>query len=348
MARERVVSATAAQAQPEEEARIADLRPKRLEEYIGQRKVIELLKISLAAAKKRKEPLDHVLFHGPPGLGKTTLAHVIAAEMGRNIRVTSGPAITKQSDLMADLTNLEEGDILFIDEIHRLSAVVQEFIYPAMEDFKVDFTVGEGQYARTINLPLKRFTLIGATTRAGLLSAPMRARFGIPFHLEFYEPDELQVILTRSARLLGVGADPDALMEIARRSRGTPRVANRLLYRVRDYAQVKGDGRITVAMAKAALELWGVDPLGLDELDRTVLKTIVEHYDGGPVGVEAIAATLNEEVDTLVDLVEPYLLKIGFLGRSKRGRVTLSRGFEHLGIKAPRVPRLDDGQNSLF
>lgn len=345
MARERVVAA-AAQA-PEEESRFADLRPKRLDEYIGQSKIVELLKVSLAAAKKRGEPLDHVLFHGPPGLGKTTLAHVIAAEMGRNIRVTSGPAIARPSDLMADLTNLEEGDILFIDEIHRLSAVVQEFVYPAMEDYKVDFTVGEGRYARTINLPLKRFTLIGATTRAGLLSAPMRGRFGITLHLEFYEPEDLKVILARSARLLGVEADPAALMEIARRSRGTPRVANRLLYRVRDYAQVKGDGRVTPQAAAAALTLWGVDPQGLDDLDRTVLKTIVDYYDGGPVGVEAIAATLNEEVDTLVDLVEPFLLKLGFLGRSRRGRIALSNAYEHLGLKPRKVDPADE-QARLF
>jgi Holliday junction DNA helicase RuvB len=343
MARDRIVSAAPT---PEDERRFVDLRPRRLEDYIGQKKVVELLRISIAAAKKRKEPLEHILFHGPPGLGKTTLGHVIAGEMGRNIRVTSGPAVSRPADLMADLTNLEEGDILFIDEIHRLSAVVQEFIYPAMEDFKVDFTVGEGQYARTINLPLKRFTLIGATTRAGMLSAPMRARFGITHHLEFYEPPDLAAILTRSGKILGVESDAPALAEIARRARGTPRVANRLLLRVRDYAQVKADGRVAPATAAAALALWGVDEMGLDDLDRTVVKTIIDYYEGGPVGIEAVAATLNEEIDTLVDLVEPFLLKLGFLGRTRRGRVTLAAAYKHLGLPA-KAPALDE-QSKLF
>jgi len=345
MPRDRIVASTAV---PEEERRLTDLRPKRLDEYIGQRRTIELLRISIAAARGRGEPLEHILFHGPPGLGKTTLAFVIAAEMGRNIRVTSGPAIARPADLMSDLTNLEEGDLLFIDEIHRLSAVVQEFIYPAMEDFKVDFTVGEGQFARTINLPLKRFTLIGATTRAGLLSAPMRGRFGITHHLDFYEPADLQTILTRSAGILGIPAEPDALMEIARRARGTPRVANRLLCRVRDYAQVKAQGKISTAVAKAALELWGVDPLGLDDLDRMVLRMIIEHYDGGPVGIEAIAATLNEETDTLVDVVEPFLLKTGFLGRTKRGRVALAAAWKHLGMAVKKNVSSLEEQAKLF
>jgi Holliday junction DNA helicase RuvB len=341
MARDRIVSAAPT---PEDERKFADLRPRRLDDYIGQKKVAELLRISIAAAQKRKEPLEHVLFHGPPGLGKTTLGHVIAGEMGRNIRVTSGPAVTRPADLMSDLTNLEEGDILFIDEIHRLSAPVQEFIYPAMEDFKVDFTVGEGQYARTINLPLKRFTLIGATTRAGMLSAPLRARFGITHHLEFYRPEELHTILTRSARILAIAAEPAALLEIARRARGTPRVANRLLLRVRDFAQVKADGRVTPEIASAALAMWGVDDSGLDELDRTVLKTIIDQYEGGPVGIEAVAATLNEEVDTLVDLVEPFLLQSGLLGRTRRGRVAPAAAYKHLGLTVKSPPAEDQAR----
>lgn len=340
MARERIVSAT--EQSPAEERQFADLRPRALAEYVGQRRTVELLRISLGAARSRGEPIDHILFHGPPGLGKTTLAQLIAAEMGRNIRMTSGPAIARPADLMADLTNLGEGDILFIDEIHRLSAVVQEFIYPAMEDYKIDFTVGEGQFARTINLPLKRFTLVGATTRAGLLSAPMRARFGITHHLEFYEPEDLRTILARSAGILSTTSEPDALMEIARRSRGTPRVANRLLHRVRDYAQVRMAGVITTAAARAALDLWAVDARGLDDLDRKVLRTIIDIYDGGPVGVEAIAATLSEEVDTLEDVVEPFLLKIGFLGRTKRGRVALPAAYAHFGL-APKPAAVDIG-----
>jgi len=308
------------------------LRPSRIDEFVGQKALKENLQIALAAARKRKEPLEHMLFSGPPGLGKTTLAHIIAHEMGAKIQATSGPAIERAGDLIGILTNLEDGDILFIDEIHRLSKVVEEFVYPAMEDFKIDFIVDKGPYAKTIKFTLKRFTLIGATTRQGLLSSPLRDRFGFSFHLDFYGPDELTQIIERSAGILSIPIEHEAAVELARRSRMTPRIANRLLRRVRDYAQVKGTGQITAELVGKALEGHGIDRVGLDPLDRKTLSTIIEVYDGGPVGIESLAATLNEEVDTIVDVVEPFLLKNGFLKRTARGREATAQAFEHLGL----------------
>jgi Holliday junction DNA helicase RuvB len=308
------------------------LRPQYLDECIGQTNIKEKLSIAIQAAKQRGEPLEHILFYGPPGLGKTTLAHVIANEMNAAVRVTSGPALNKQGDVMGLLTNVSEGDVMFIDEIHRLSTPVEEFIYPAMEDFKVDFTVDSGMHAKTINFPLKRFTLVGATTRAGLLSAPLRGRFGIMLHLEFYSQTELEEILVRSAKLLELECNDSSLGLIASRSRGTPRVANRLLKRVRDYAQVKGEGKLTTEIVEKSLEMEQIDKLGLDELDRSFLRALINVYDGGPAGIEAIAATLGEERDTLEDVVEPYLLQIGFVRRTKRGREVTQSACEHLGI----------------
>lgn len=309
------------------------LRPKLLSEYIGQKSIVEKLSISIQAAKARGEPHEHVLFYGPPGLGKTTLANVIANEMEAKLIGTSGPALERTGDLMGLLTNLEDGDALFIDEIHRLPRIIEEFIYPAMEDFQVDFLVDKGAFAKTIKVQIKRFTLIGATTRAGFLTAPFRERFGIYHYLDFYPPDEIAMIIERSARILGVDIDGPGTEQVARRSRGTPRVANRLLRRVRDYAEVKCDGRITEQVAVEALELEGVDSRGLDELDRKFLRTIVEHYGGGPVGITALSASLNEEVGTLEDMVEPYLLKLGFLKRTRQGRVAAKSAFAHLGYK---------------
>lgn len=323
------------------------LRPRRLDECIGQENVRQKLAIAIQAARKRQEPLEHILFYGPPGLGKTTLAHVIANEMAAAIRVTSGPALTKQGDVMGLLSNIGTGDILFIDEIHRLSTPVEEFLYPAMEDFKVDFTVDSGLHAKTINFPLKRFTLIGATTRAGLLSAPLRGRFGILHHLEFYSPSELTQILRRSAALLNLKADDGTLEQIARRSRGTPRIANRLLKRVRDYAQVKGAGKLTTAVVSDALRMEQIDDLGLDELDRAFLRALADVYGGGPAGIEALAATLGEERDTLEDVVEPYLLQIGFVRRTKRGREITPEACRHLGLKF-HAPKGSSAQKELF
>ena len=311
----------------------ASLRPTTFAECIGQENVKEKLSIAIEAAQKRGEPLDHILFYGPPGLGKTTLAHVIANEMGAKIKTTSGPALVKQGDVMGLLSNVNTGDILFIDEIHRLSTPVEEFIYPAMEEFRVDFTVDSGLHAKTINFPLKRFTLIGATTRAGLLSAPLRGRFGMLYHLEFYSSDELAKILVRSAKLLNLACQDGTLELIASRSRGTPRVANRLLKRVRDYAQVKGKGKLTDDIVGSALKMEQIDELGLDELDRSFLRAIANVYNGGPAGIEALAATLGEEKDTLEDVVEPYLLQIGFVRRTKRGREITDSACKHLGIK---------------
>jgi holliday junction DNA helicase RuvB len=345
MPRERIVSPESQN--PEEEGFSLSLRPKRLPEVIGQRELRDKLLIAIQAAKGRGEPLEHILFHGPPGLGKTTMAHVVAAEMGAGIKTTSGPALTRPADLVGILTNLQKGDVLFIDEIHRLGPVVEEFIYPAMEEFRIDITVDRGSFARTINVPLQPFTMIGATTRAGFLSAPLRERFGLFHHFEFYPEEDLREIALRSARLLGVETELEAVKEVARRSRGTPRVCIRLMRRVRDFAQVKGDGRLTKQAADEALKMEAVDTRGLDELDRKFLRTIIDVYGGGPAGIEAIAATLNEEIDTLVDMVEPYLLKIGFVGRTRQGRVVTAPAYEHLGLKAPAkksMPAASEGE----
>jgi holliday junction DNA helicase RuvB len=321
----------------EDELYGASLRPRSFGEYVGQEQVVENLRISIDAAKRRGEPLEHVLFYGPPGLGKTTLAGLIARELGANFRPTSGPTLEKPKDLVGILTSLEKGDVFFVDEIHRLSRVVEEFLYPAMEDFQIDFVVDRGAYAKTLKLPLQRFTLVGATTRAGMLTAPLRERFGIVHHLDYYGVDEIERILHRSANVLSVPIGSDAAQTIAARSRGTPRVANRLLRRVRDFAEVRGDGRVTRAIAEEALQREGVDRLGLDRLDRAFLRTIVEQYRGGPAGIAAIAATLTEDAETLEDVVEPYLLKEGFVTRSASGRRATAAAYEHLGV-APRIP----------
>ncbi len=308
------------------------LRPKAFDEYIGQEKVKEMLKVYIEAAKGRGDSLDHTLLYGPPGLGKTTLSGIIASEMGVNFRVTSGPAIEKQGDLAAILTNLAPGDVLFIDEIHRLSRSIEEILYPAMEDFVLDIIIGKGPAARSIRVPLPRFTLVGATTRAGQLSTPLRDRFGVLLRLELYSPEELSTIVRRSASLLEVGITEEGSYEIASRSRGTPRIANRLLKRVRDYAQVKGNGEITLEIAKSALSALEIDELGLDNIDRKMLETIIKFYDGGPVGLETLAATIGEEAITIEDVYEPYLMQIGFLSRTPRGRCVTRLAYEHLGI----------------
>jgi len=346
MTADRIITSSATR---EDDAIEASIRPKRLDEYLGQKPVREQLDIYIRAAKGRGEALDHVLIFGPPGLGKTTLSHVIANELGVNLRVTSGPVIEKAGDLAALLTNLQPHDVLFVDEIHRLSPVVEEVLYPAMEDFQIDIMIGEGPAARSIKLDLPPFTLIGATTRAGLLTAPLRDRFGIVQRLEFYSPEELTRIVQRSARILGMDCVPEGAVEIARRARGTPRIANRLLRRVRDYAQVKADGHIDVDVARAAMQMLKVDPEGFDELDRRMLRTIIDSFDGGPVGVESLAAALSEERGTLEDVIEPYLIQQGFLIRTARGRMATRKAYLHLGLTPKgRVPDANDAPGELF
>ena len=313
----------------------ASLRPQTLDQYIGQSKAKANLEVFIQAAKMRGEPLDHVLLHGPPGLGKTTLSGIIANEMGVQIRITSGPAIEKPGDLAALLTNLQENDILFVDEIHRLNRSVEEILYPAMEDYAIDIMIGKGPSANSIRLDLPKFTLIGATTRAGQLSAPLRDRFGVTLRLELYTPEELSEIVTRSAGILNVPIEPDGALEIARRSRGTPRIANRMLRRVRDFAQVTAGGVITQRVADRALQALEIDALGLDQIDRRMLLSIIENYNGGPVGLDTLAATINEESVTLEDVYEPYLMQLGFLTRTPRGRCVTYKAFEHLGLTPP-------------
>ena len=332
MTETRVISPTASL---DDEALDASIRPKKLSEYLGQRTVREQLGIYIEAARRRGEALDHVLIFGPPGLGKTTLSHVIANELGVSLRATSGPVIERAGDLAALLTNLQPRDVLFVDEIHRLSPVVEEILYPAMEDNQLDIMIGEGPAARSIKLDLQPFTLVGATTRAGLLTSPLRDRFGIVQRLEFYDQGELQRIVTRSATILGVPTDTGGAARIAQRSRGTPRIANRLLRRVRDYAEVKAGGRITDEVAQAALDMLDVDPLGFDVMDRKLLLTIIEKFDGGPVGVESLAAALGEERGTIEDVIEPYLIQQGFVMRTARGRVATRNAYQHFGLKVP-------------
>jgi holliday junction DNA helicase RuvB len=345
MARDRIVGPGSG---GEEEERFNyALRPLKFQQYVGQEQLIRKLRIAVEAARSRKEPVDHTLLHGPPGLGKTTLAHVVANEVGAQVHVTNGPALTKGADLVGILTKLNFGDVLFIDEIHRLPAVVEEYIYPAMEDFKVDITIDQGAHARTMTIPIQPFTLVGATTRIGLLTGPMRGRFGISEHIEFYTPEALHEILKANARQLKVDAEGPSLWELARRSRGTPRVANRLLRRVRDFATVEGNGKLTLPITKAALELAGIDERGLDEQDRQFLRTVIEVYDGGPVGIEAVAATMGEERDTLEDVIEPYLLQNAFVTRTRQGRRATKVAYEHLGLKW-KPPQEAAGDETLF
>ena len=313
----------------------AGLRPRILNDYIGQDRIRENLQVAIAAAKQRQEPLDHVLLHGPPGLGKTTLAYVIANEMGVQVRATSGPAIERPGDLVGIVTNLAAGDVLFIDEIHRMSPVVEEILYPALEDYEVDIVIGQGPSARTVKMRLERFTLIGATTRTGLLTSPLRSRFGIVHRLEFYTAADLEEIIRRSARILAIPVEDAAAVEIARRSRGTPRIANRLLRRVRDFAQVRAAGTVTLEVANAALKLLEVDENGFDETDRKLLRTIIEKFGGGPVGLNTIAAAISEEKDAIEDIYEPFLIQIGFLDRTPRGRVATPRAYAYFGLPAP-------------
>ena len=318
----------------------AGLRPRTLDDYIGQESIRENLHVSIEAAKQRGEALDHVLLYGPPGLGKTTLASVIANELGVPIRATAGPVIEKAGDLAAMLTNLQEREVLFIDEVHRMAPAIEEILYPAMEDYELDIMIGQGPSARSVKVPVQRFTLIGATTRTGLLTAPLRARFGIVHRLDFYREDEIREIVERSARIIGVPIDRDAAVEIARRSRGTPRVANRLLRRVRDYAQVRASGHITLDVARRALSLLEVDERGFDEIDRRLLRTIIEKFNGGPVGVASLAAAMSEERDAIEDIYEPFLIQIGFLDRTPRGRVATASAYTYFGLDAPGKDRL--------
>jgi len=335
---DRVISTSATR---EDDIAEASIRPKKLDEYLGQEAVREQMKIFIEASKRRGDSLDHVLIFGPPGLGKTTLSHVIANEMGVNIRSTSGPVIERAGDLAALLTNLQPHDVLFIDEIHRLSPVVEEVLYPAMEDFQIDIMIGEGPAARSIKLDLPPFTLIGATTRAGLLTGPLRDRFGIVQRLAFYTNEELTRIVRRSATILNIDCDAEGASEIACRSRGTPRIANRLLRRVRDYAQVKGNGHIDASIAQAAMQMLKVDPEGFDEIDRRMLRLMIDNFDGGPVGIESLAAALSEERGTLEDVIEPFLIQQGFIIRTARGRMATHKAYIHLGLKAPRRPASD-------
>ena len=332
MTESRIVAAARADEDAQYEA---GLRPRLLDEYIGQDRIRENLQVAIAAARQRQEPLDHVLLHGPPGLGKTTLAYVIGNEMGVQVRATSGPAIEKPGDLVGIVTNLAAGEVLFIDEIHRMSPAVEEILYPALEDYEVDIVIGQGPSARTVKMRLERFTLIGATTRTGLLTSPLRSRFGITHRLEFYTAADLEEIIRRSARILGVPIDDEAAKEIARRARGTPRIVNRLLRRVRDYAQVRAAGTITLDVAQAGLKLLEVDEQGFDETDRKLLKTIIEKFGGGPVGLGTIAAAISEEKDAIEDIYEPFLIQIGFLDRTPRGRVATPRAYGYFGLDAP-------------
>jgi Holliday junction DNA helicase RuvB len=326
-----------------------NLRPRGFDEYIGQEQVKENLRVAIAAARGRSDVLDHLLFHGPPGLGKTSLAYIIAREMGVNIKATSGPIVERPGDLAGLLTNLEEGDVLFIDEIHRLNHVVEELLYPAMEDYQIDIMIDQGPKARSMKLPLKPFTLIGATTRSGLLTSPLRDRFGLIFRLDFYAPEALSRILRRSASILGVAGEDDGIAEIACRSRGTPRIANRLLRRVRDYAQVKAGGRITKPVTEEALRMLEVDPIGLDKMDTMLLLTMIDKFSGGPVGVETLAAAIGEEKDTIEDVYEPFLIQAGFLQRTSRGRLATALAYEHFG-RTPASPKGNGpkGQPTLF
>ena len=334
MEEERLVTSTMGETEGEIEN---VLRPKSMEGYVGQEKIKDNLAVSIAAAKLREDALDHVLLYGPAGLGKTTLAHIIATELGTQIKVTSGPAIERAGDLAAILTNLNEHDVLFIDEIHRLNHNVEEILYPAMEDFTLDFIIGKGPSARNVQLPLPKFTLIGATTRAGMLSAPLRDRFGMLLRLENYSLEELTEIVTRAAEMLSLKIEKDAAMEIAKRSRGTPRIANRLLRRVRDYSIVKGHSELMLSDAKASLAMLEIDDLGLDAIDIKLLRSMAEKFNGGPCGLDTLAATINEDSNTIEDVYEPYLLRLGFIGRTPRGRVLLKKGYEHIGLKMPEA-----------